>query len=153
MSPRTSDPGHAAGRDGWRPASLRFIGPRGPNRLLGGLPNSLIGFVWKLGAARQCWLLALSLIVAVLDAVPIEIQRRIVNQTIKQGDISLIALLAAGYAALAAAQGLIKMVTNIFRSWVSETAVRTPGSIGHGHPQILSGYFTRRAEAPPERPG
>ena len=119
MSPRKSN----LPQGGWRPLSIRLLGPPVADLLAGGLPKSLFGFVWAIGPARQYLLLGLSLMVAALDAAPIDIQRRVVNQAITQGDVSLIVALAAGYCVLVALQGLIKMTMNISRSWVSETAV------------------------------
>ena len=121
---------------GSRPLSLRLLGPPAAGRLAQGLPKSLLGFVWAIGAYRQYWLLGLAIVVAALDAVPIEIQRRIVNQAIKQGDISLIVALAAGYCALTALQGLFKMTMNVSRGWVSESAVLD-----------LRGYISRAGHA------
>ena len=137
MVPRKSDPGGSDVWQGWHPFSLRLFGDGSGHRQISALPKSLLGFVWSTGAARQYWLVGLSLAVAGLDAAPIEIQRRIVNQTIKQGDLNPIALLAAGYVALAVVQGLVKMAANIFRSWVSENAVRDLRMFisQTGHPQ------------------
>jgi hypothetical protein len=78
----------------------------------------------KLSAADQLWLCLLSIGVAVLDTIPIEVQRRIINASVKQGDIRVIMMLAAVYAGLVIAQGSVKLLLNVYRSWVGETAVR-----------------------------
>ena len=134
-------PGRVA--EGWfKPRARASLGAK--------LPESLAGFVWKASSASQGWLIALSLTVALLDTVPIEIQRRIVNQTIKSGDTSLIVLLALAYAGLAATQGLIKMASNIYRSWVSESAVlelrQFISKTDHGEARESGGPETRGTE-------
>jgi ABC-type multidrug transport system fused ATPase/permease subunit len=66
----------------------------------------------------------LSAVVFVLSAVPLEIQRRIVNDAIKSGVTRTILWLAIAYAAVAVAQNGVKVVLNVYRGWVSERAVR-----------------------------
>ena len=124
--------------------------PRAKASLGRHLPPGLAGFVWKASAVSQPWLIALSMVVALLDTAPIEIQRRIVNQTIKLGDTSLIMLLALAYASVAAVQGLTKAGTNIYRSWVSETAVlelrQFISKAEHDGARATDGAETRGAE-------
>jgi hypothetical protein len=51
--------------------------------------------VLKLSAADQQWLCLLSICVVILDTLPIEVQRRIINASVKHGDIRVIIVLAA----------------------------------------------------------
>jgi ABC-type multidrug transport system fused ATPase/permease subunit len=93
------------------------------------VPKTLLGFVLKLSAGDQVWLCFLSVSLALLDTVPIEVQRRIINASVKQGDINSILLLAVAYAGLVIAQGLVKLLLNIYRSWVGENSVRSLRSV------------------------
>jgi ABC-type bacteriocin/lantibiotic exporter with double-glycine peptidase domain len=86
------------------------------------LPNTLVGFLWKVSAGDQVWLCALSIATAILDTVPIEAQRRIINAAVKQGDFHKILLLAAVYAGLVITQGSVKLLRNLYRGWVGEHA-------------------------------
>lgn len=88
------------------------------------LPRSLFGFVWQATGRHQIVLLALSVIVFVLTTAPLEFQRRIVNDAVHGGSVSLIAWLALGYAGVAMLEGLIKLVLNVYRGWVGEDTVR-----------------------------
>jgi ABC-type multidrug transport system fused ATPase/permease subunit len=89
------------------------------------LRASLLGFVWRLSARHQIALSCLSVVVFLMSAAPLEIQRRIVNDAFRGGQLRPILALALLYLAVAATEGLIKLGMNVYRSWVSENAVRT----------------------------
>jgi len=88
------------------------------------LPRTLFGYIWRFTARHQIALAVLSILVFALSAVPLELQRRIVNDAISAGAIEPIVWLALAYVAVALTEGLLKLAMNIYRSWVSEGAVR-----------------------------
>ncbi len=88
------------------------------------LPPTLFGLAWRLSAGDQVWLCALSIVVALLDTAPIEVQRRMINHAIKESGLRSITLLALFYASVVLTQGLTKLLSNLYRAWVSEHAVR-----------------------------
>ena len=88
------------------------------------MPDTLFGYIWKVSARHQVGLCLLSVTVFLLSAVPLELQRRIVNDAIGKGAVDTILWLALAYAAVAIAEGAVKLCLNIYRSWVSERAVR-----------------------------
>ena len=88
------------------------------------MPRTFFGYVWEVSSRHQPGLCLLSVAVFVLSAVPLELQRRIVNDAIGKGAIDMIVWLAISYAAVALAEGAVKLWLNIYRSWVSERAVR-----------------------------
>jgi ABC-type multidrug transport system fused ATPase/permease subunit len=96
--------------------------PTVPQDLL--LPSTLAGYIWRYSAVHQLTLAGLSAAVFLLSAVPLEIQRRIVNDAIADRALSTILWLAAAYLGVALAEGGIKLILNIYRAWVSERAVR-----------------------------
>jgi ABC-type bacteriocin/lantibiotic exporter with double-glycine peptidase domain len=91
----------------------------------GPLPGSLYGFVWRVSTGDQVWLLILSGLVAVMNTVPIEIQRRVVNRSLKEGSFRSLTYFVAAYALVVLVQGGLKLLSNIYRSWVSEHCVRS----------------------------
>jgi ABC-type multidrug transport system fused ATPase/permease subunit len=97
---------------------------REPGPYLSALPDSLFRFIWRLSAGDQLWIGVLAIAVAILDTVPIEVQRRAVNAITHGHDFTLILTLALIYAAIVLVQGGVKLLMNIYRSWVSENAVR-----------------------------
>jgi ABC-type multidrug transport system fused ATPase/permease subunit len=99
------------------------------------LPKSLFRLAWRLSGGDQVWLCVLAVSVALLDTAPIEVQRRLINHAIKESGLRSILTLVAVYAGLVLVQGLTKMVSNIYRSWVSEHAVRSLRSFINALPQ------------------
>ena len=89
------------------------------------LPASLFALSWRLSAPDQIWLSLLAVAVALLDTAPIEVQRRMVNHAIKESGLRSILMLAATYAGIVLVQGIVKLLSNIYRGWVSEHGVRT----------------------------
>lgn len=91
----------------------------------GRMPETLLGFVVRFSAWHQLGLSVLSIAVFLLEMVPLEIQRRIVNDAFKGGDYRTILTLALLYAGVAFSQGLIKLAMNLYRNWLGEKAVRS----------------------------
>ncbi len=89
------------------------------------LPRTIMGYVLRSSGRHQIALALLSAAVFGLSSVPLELQRRIVNDAIKSGATQTILWLAAAFAGVALLEQALKMVLNIYRSWVSEDAVRT----------------------------
>ena len=88
------------------------------------LPKSLYQFVFATSPAHQTGLAALTSLVFLLSTIPLEVQRRIVNDALKKGGIETIAILAIAYVCAELAQGALKMGMNIYRGWVGESSVR-----------------------------
>ena len=88
------------------------------------LPPTLFGYIRRYSGRHQLALALLSIVVFALSAVPLELQRRIVNDAIDKGEFQAILWLAIAYIGVALAEGGTKLVLNIYRGWVSETAVR-----------------------------
>ncbi|MBS0550497.1 MAG: ABC transporter ATP-binding protein, partial [Proteobacteria bacterium] len=89
------------------------------------LPKTIMGYVLRSSGVHQIGLAVLAAGVFGLTSVPLEIQRRIVNDAIKNGATATILWLAAAYAGVALAEQVMKCGLNIYRGWVSENAVRT----------------------------
>ena len=90
----------------------------------GGLPRNVYRYVLATSAPHQLALLVLTGIVALLEVVPLELQRRIVNDLVKHRPYSWVIWLCAGYAGIVLVQGGSKLVLNIYRGWVGERAKR-----------------------------
>ncbi len=88
------------------------------------LPQTMMGYVVGCSGRHQIALAALAAGVFGLSSVPLELQRRIVNDAIKNGATSTILWLAVAYAGVALLEQGLKLVLNVYRGWVSESAVR-----------------------------
>lgn len=89
-----------------------------------GLPPSLFGFILKTSARHQVFLSILTAIVFLLELVPLEIQRRVINDLAENRNWELVVWLAAAYAGMALVHGGLKLGLNIYRSWVGESSTR-----------------------------
>ena len=100
---------------------------RGRHRLVlegGTLPKSYFALIWRISGGDQVWLCVLAVLIAVSNTFPIEIQRRVVDRSLKEGSFRSLAFFVLAYAAVVLGQGLCKLLSNIYRSWVSEHGVR-----------------------------
>ena len=89
------------------------------------LPQTLMGYVVRCSGRHQIGLAVLAAGVFGLSSVPLELQRRIVNDAIKNGAAETIVWLALAYVGVALVEQGLKLALNVYRSWVSEDAVRT----------------------------
>jgi ABC-type multidrug transport system fused ATPase/permease subunit len=99
---------------------------RGPARANGAaeMPRNIFRYVLETSGLHQLFLLLLTVGVFLLEVVPLELQRRIVNDLVKHRDFWLVIVLCAVYAGAVLVQGGTKLVLNIYRSWVGERATR-----------------------------
>src|SRR5271167_1082338 len=90
----------------------------------GVLPRSVFRYVLATSGVHQLLLLALTVSVFLLEVVPLELQRRIVNDLVKDRPYRWVITLCAVYAGVVLVQGGTKLVLNVYRSWVGERATR-----------------------------
>lgn len=88
------------------------------------MPVTLFGLVRQVSGSHQIGLAGLSALVFAVGLVPLEVQRRIVNTAVAGGSIKILVLLAVAYFGLGVVEGLLKLGMNVYRGWVSESAVR-----------------------------
>jgi ABC-type bacteriocin/lantibiotic exporter with double-glycine peptidase domain len=88
------------------------------------MPRNVFRYVLETSALHQLFLLLLTVGVFLLEVVPLELQRRIVNDLVKHRDFWLVVVLCAVYAGTVLVQGSAKLVLNVYRSWVGERATR-----------------------------
>jgi ABC-type multidrug transport system fused ATPase/permease subunit len=90
----------------------------------GALPRNVFRYVLGTSGLHQVVLLALTVGVFLLEVVPLELQRRIVNDLVKHRPFSWVIGLCAVYAGIVLVQGGTKLALNIYRGWVGERAKR-----------------------------
>lgn len=87
-----------------------------------GPTRDLYRYVWRTSARSQILLSVLSICVFLLELAPLELQRRIVNNAVGNQAYGSIALLCGLYLIVAVTQGVLKLVLNVYRGSVIETA-------------------------------
>jgi ABC-type multidrug transport system fused ATPase/permease subunit len=88
------------------------------------LPSSVYRYVLEISGVHQLLLLALTVSVFLIEIAPLELQRRIVNDLVKNRPYRWVIILCAVYAGVVLVQGGIKLGLNVYRGWVGERAVR-----------------------------
>ncbi|HXP04236.1 MAG TPA: ABC transporter transmembrane domain-containing protein [Stellaceae bacterium] len=88
------------------------------------LPSNIYRYVWEASGWHQLPLVVLTVLVSLLEVVPLELQRRIVDDAVKNRDYGFVILLCGVYVGAVLFQGGTKLVLNIYRNWVGESAVR-----------------------------
>lgn len=86
--------------------------------------GSLLRYVWRMSGWHQLALCLLAVVTAALTAVPLELQRRIVDHVIENEQLNLLWLFAALYLLVLLVQGLTKYALRIYQGWLSESAIR-----------------------------
>lgn len=99
------------------PRRIRRTGDDSPAR-------SLIGYIWRMSGRHQVWICMLALVVAGLTAIPLELQRRIVDDVVRDERLDLLWILAGAYLAVLLVQGGAKYALHMYQGWLSESAVR-----------------------------
>jgi ABC-type bacteriocin/lantibiotic exporter with double-glycine peptidase domain len=89
------------------------------------MPRTLIAYVLSFTGKHQAGLACLSVAVFLLSAVPLELQRRMINTIVGSGEYTTIAWLALAYGTVALGEQGLKLALNIYRGWVAEASVRT----------------------------
>lgn len=84
--------------------------------------RELYRYIWKVSARDQVLLSLLAIAIFLIELVPLELQRRIVNGAVEGRGFEFVAMLCLTYVAVALAQGGLKLVMNVYRGSVSETA-------------------------------
>lgn len=85
---------------------------------------NVFGYVWRMSGRHQVWICLLAAVVAGLTAIPLELQRRIVDDVVREGDFDPLWLLAGLYLAVLVVQGAAKYALHMYQSWLSESATR-----------------------------
>ena len=88
------------------------------------LPGNIFGYVLGTSAAHQLVLVIMTVSVFLLEVVPLELQRRIADDLVKNRPYRWVVVLCAVYAGVVLVQGGIKLVLNVYRGWVGERALR-----------------------------
>jgi len=119
----------------WRPI------PRPVDRTGDDTPaRSLARYVWRMSGGHQLVVAALALTVAALTMAPLELQRRLVNEALGEGNLDLLMDLGLIYLTVVVASAALKFGLRLYQGWLAESAVLYTRS-------HLARLHARRAEA------
>ncbi len=94
------------------------------DRPLPRMPQRLYDYVGKVSGRQQAWLCALTVLLFPLTLVPLELQRRIVDDAIAGGELRLIGLLGGLYLAVVLVHGGLKYLRNVYQERIAEGVTR-----------------------------
>lgn len=89
----------------------------------GGPPPTLRGYLWRISRWHQIGLGALALGLTFVGLVPLELQRRIIDEGIVPGDRTLLIDLAVLYMAAVLVHNALKFLLKWLQGWLGESAV------------------------------
>jgi ABC-type bacteriocin/lantibiotic exporter with double-glycine peptidase domain len=98
--------------------------PAAPDRPLPTMPPSLYTYVRRVSAKQQIGLCLLTLLGFPLTLVPLELQRRIVDDAIAGRETGLLVFLGALYFGVVVIHGMLKFLRNIYQVRVAEGITR-----------------------------
>lgn len=100
-----------------KPSDIRRTGDDRP-------ANGLFAYVIRMSGWHQAGVLALALCLAGLSALPLELQRRIVDDAIAGSNLTLLFSLVAIYCCVVLVTGMLKLCLRLYEGWLSESAIR-----------------------------
>lgn len=109
--------------------------------------GSLLRYVWRMSGWHQPAICLLAVVTAALTAVPLELQRRIVDHVIANENLNLLWLFAGLYLLVLLVQGLTKYALRMYQGWLSESAIR------YNRAHLARIYDCRQADGAPQEDG
>lgn len=88
------------------------------------LSRDLYLYVWQTSRSRQIAICLLTFLLAPSIALPLELQRRIVDNALPQKNVGLLMMLGGAYFGVICLQGGIKYIINMLKGAVAETIAR-----------------------------
>ncbi|MGF1501276.1 MAG: ABC transporter transmembrane domain-containing protein [Paracoccaceae bacterium] len=85
--------------------------------------RSVWRYVWRMSGWHQVLACCLAVAVALLGLLPIELQRRLIDDAITPEDLGLLISLGIVYGAALVLQRLLKFGLGLYQSWLSESAI------------------------------
>lgn len=115
----------------FRPRAIDRSGDDSPAR-------HVFAYVWRMSGLHQVWICLLAAFVAAVGVVPLELQRRIVDDALKDGERRLLWLLCGVYLGFVLLQAAGKFVLRLYQGWLAESAIRyTRGHLARLHHERL----------------
>ena len=84
--------------------------------------TSLRRFIWRMTGYHQIAICLGAIAVTLINLVPIELQRRIVNEVVETQDVPMLLRLGAAYGALLLIHQAAKFTLRLYQSWLTESA-------------------------------
>lgn len=101
--------------------------------------HGLAAYVWRMSGWHQIVACGVAGLVAALTVVPVDLQRRLIDEAIGGRDRRLLLMLGAVYLGVVLLTGALKYALRVYQGWLSESAIRYTR-------RHLAGLMARRHE-------
>lgn len=91
---------------------------------LDSLPRGLFRYVWRVSRRQQIRLCLMTCLVFPLSMVPLELQRRMIDDAVAKGDLRLLLILGGIYLGVVLLHGALKYLRNVYLGRVAEGVTR-----------------------------
>ena len=85
--------------------------------------SSLLGYVWRMSEWHQVAACLLAVVVALLNLIPLELQRRIVNEVVDTQNVSMLLMFCGIYVAVILLHQGVKFALRLYQGWLTESAL------------------------------
>jgi ABC-type multidrug transport system fused ATPase/permease subunit len=104
------------------------------------LPSNIYRYIWQMTGRDQIWLSVLSVLTFLLTMAPLELQRRIVNDVLRDHDGEKLVMMCLAYGGIALFMGATKRSLNIYAAKVSERTTLTLRHFVHNRARAMTLY-------------
>lgn len=108
--------------------------------------DGLLQYVLRMSGLHQAGVCLLAILVSILNLIPIELQRRMIDDAISVGQLNLLIWLAGIYVAVIVSHKFAKGLLGLYQGWLSESAILYTR-------RHLLGLYCERAESQEAKPG
>lgn len=100
----------------FQPQAIEKTGDDRPTR-------NIMAYVMRMSGWHQVGVCALAILIAPINLVPIELQRRIINDVVGNRDVDLLYLLGGIYLAVVLVHQILKFALRMYQTWIAESAI------------------------------
>jgi ABC-type multidrug transport system fused ATPase/permease subunit len=115
---------HAPSRSGPRPRVQPLTDAGRPEMAAGIHASGLFAYIRAMSSRQQIVICGLACLVAALETVPLDLQRRMVNEAIGRQNLRLLIVLGGGFLVAILVQGGLKYALRVYGGAVSEDVIR-----------------------------
>lgn len=102
----------------------KIIFPSVPDLSSTGVSGFLYGFIWRISSRQQVRLVFLAFLIFPLSMIPLELQRRIVDDALTDRNVNLLFMLGAAYLGVLLLHSALKYLYSVYQASVGEGAIR-----------------------------
>lgn len=84
--------------------------------------SSLLSYVWRMSGWHQVSVCLIAVLVSALNLIPLELQRRIVNEVVETREVAMLVTFGTAYVVVILMHQMTKYAMWLYQSWLTESA-------------------------------